>query len=87
VCPADRIAADKAAMLSLPPLPPSTGWEHTLRLPQDHYVRLDSNDYSVHPSAVGRRLLVRADPDRIRVWCEGGLVADQVRISARQPGT
>jgi transposase len=81
--PADRIVADKAAMLSLPPVPPSIGWETTLRLPRDHYVRLDSNDYSVHPSAVGRRVLVRADLDRVQVWCEGGLVADHVRIWAR----
>jgi transposase len=81
--PADRIAADKAAMLALPPVPPVTGWEHTLRLPRDHYVRLDSNDYSVHPSAVGRRVLVRADLQRVRVWCEGALVADHERIWAR----
>jgi transposase len=71
--PADRVAADKTAMLILPPVPPSTGWEQTLPLPRDHYVRLDSNDYSVHPSAVGRRILVRADLDRVRVWCEGNL--------------
>jgi hypothetical protein len=71
-------------MLSLPPVPPATGWEHTLRLPRDHYVRLDSNDYSVHPTAVARRVLVRADLDRVRIWCEGDLVADHVRISARR---
>jgi hypothetical protein len=70
-------------MLALPPVPPPIGWEHTLRLPRDHYVRLDSNDYSVHPSAVGRRVLIRADLDRVRVWCEGGLVADHDRIWAR----
>jgi transposase len=81
--PADRIAADQAAMLAVPPVPPSAGWEMSLRLPRDHYVRLDSNDYSVHPSAVGRRVLVRADLDRVRVWCEGGLVADHLRIWAR----
>jgi transposase len=81
--PADRIAADRAAMLTLPPVPPATGWEHTLRLPRDHYVRLGSNDYSVHPSAVGRRVLVRADLDRIRVWCDGAVVADHERVWAR----
>jgi transposase len=81
--PADRIGADKAAMLALPPVPPTIGWEHTVRLPRDHYVRLDSNDYSVHPGVVGRRVLVRADLDRVRVWCEGGLVADHERIWAR----
>jgi len=81
--PADRIAGDRAAMLALPPVPPVTGWEMSLRLPRDHYVRLDSNDYSVHPSAVGRRVLVRADLDRVRVWCEGGVVADHERVWAR----
>jgi transposase len=83
VRPADRIAPDKAAMLALPPVAPVTGWEHTLRLPRDHYVRLNGNDYSVHPSAVGHRILVRADLDRVQVWCEGDLVADHERIWAR----
>ena len=81
--PTDRIGADRAAMLALPPVPPVTGWEMSLRLPRDHYVRLDSNDYSVHPSAVGRRVLVRANLDRVRVWCDGGLVADHERVWAR----
>jgi transposase len=81
--PADRIAADRTAMLTLPPVPPTTGWENTLRLPRDHYVRLNSNDYSVHPTAIGRRVLVRADLDRVRVWCDGDLVADHVRVWAR----
>jgi len=70
-------------MLASPPVPPPIGWDHTLRLPRDHYVRLDSNDYSVHPSAIGRRVLVRADLDRVQVWCEGDLVADHERVWAR----
>ena len=81
--PVERIDADVAAMLPLPPVPPVTGWETTGRLARDHYVRLDSNDYSVHPSAVGRRILVRADLDRVRVWCDGLLVADHARVWAR----
>jgi hypothetical protein len=44
---------------------------------------LDSNDYSVHPSAVGPRVLIRADLDRVRVWCDGAVVADHDRIWAR----
>ena len=78
--PADRIAADRAAMLPLPPVPPVTGWQSSLRLPRDHYVRLDSNDYSVHPLAVGRRIVVRADLDRVQAWCDGALVADHARV-------
>jgi transposase len=41
--PTDRIAADLAAMLTLPPVAPVTGWRSTTRLARDHYVRLDSN--------------------------------------------
>jgi transposase len=81
--PADRIDADRAAMLSLPPVPPATGWRSSLRLPRDHYVRCDSNDYSVHPAVIGRRVEVVADLHRVRVLCEGRLVADHPRIWAR----
>jgi transposase len=77
--PAERIAADRAAMLALPPVPPQTGWRSALRLPRDHYVRLDANDYSVHPAAIGRRIEVVAGLDRVRAWCGGQLVADHER--------
>jgi transposase len=52
--PADRITADRGAMLALPPVPPAVAWRSSTRLPRDHYVRLDGNDYSVHPAAIGR---------------------------------
>jgi transposase len=81
--PTDRIDADRAAMLPLPPVAPVTGWASTLRLPRDHYIRLDSNDYSVHPAAVGRRIQVGGDLDRVRVTCDGQLVADHQRCWAR----
>src|SRR6266536_5459339 len=77
--PAERIAADKAAMLTLPPVAPATGWRASLRLPRDHYVRLDANDYSVDPAVVGRRVEVRADLDQVHVHCDGQLVADHHR--------
>jgi transposase len=80
--PTDRIAADRAAMLALPPLAPSTGWRSTLRLPRDHYIRFDSNDYSVHPAAIGRRIEVIADLARVRVLCDGATVADHDRVWA-----
>jgi transposase len=81
--PADRFEADKAAMLSLPPVAPAVGWRASTRLPRDHYVRFDGNDYSVHPVAVGRRIEVTADLDRVRVWCGGMLVADHERVWAK----
>jgi transposase len=81
--PVDRIAADKQAMLSLPPVAPATGWRSSLRLPRDYYVRLDSNDYSVDPAVIGRRVGVAAGLDRVRVFCDGRVVADHERIWAR----
>ena len=81
--PADRIEADRAAMLALPPVPPSLGWRHSSRLPRDHYIRCDGNDYSVHPVAIGRRIEVTADLRRVRVFCGGAVVADHARIWAK----
>jgi transposase len=81
--PSDRIAADKAAMIGLPPVAPVTGWRRTARLPRDHYIRLDSNDYSVDPVVVGRRIEVTAGLARVRVSCEGRIVADHERCWAR----
>ena len=80
--PAQRITADKAAMLTLPPGAPQTGWRAQSRLPRDHYVRLGSNDYSVHPAAIGRRIEVTAGLDRVQVWCGGQLAADHERAWA-----
>jgi transposase len=80
--PADRIAGDKAAMLTLPPVAPATGWRCSTRLARDHYIRLNSGDYSVHPAVIGRRVEVVADPDRVRVVCDGTLVADHERVWA-----
>jgi transposase len=81
--PADRIEADRRAMLSLPPVAPATGWQPSTRLPRDHYVRLDSNDYSVHPAMIGRRIEVVADLARVRVLCDGRTVADHDRVWAK----
>ncbi len=81
--PCDRIVADRQRCCALPPVPPATGWRGSLRLPRDYYVRLDGNDYSVHPSVIGRRIEVVADLDRVRAFCDGRLVADHVRVWAR----
>jgi transposase len=69
-------------MLPLPPVAPATGWRSSTRLARDHYVRLDSNDYSVHPSVIGRRIEVVATLDRVRVLAEGRVAADHQRAWA-----
>ena len=79
----DRIAADRERMLTLPPVAPATGWRTSTRLARDHYVRLDGNDYSVHPGVIGRRVEVLADLNRVRVLCDGRVVADHDRTWAK----
>src|SRR6266581_1504307 len=65
---ADRIAADRAAMAALPPIAESSlGWHNRIRLPRDHYVRIDTCDYSVDPAVIGRMVAVRADLEQVRV--------------------
>ena len=81
--PADRLEADRAAMVALPPVAPTTGWRLTTRLPRDHYVRLDANDYSVHPSVVGRQVEVHADLTHVEVVCGGRPVARHDRCWAK----
>jgi transposase len=80
--PTERVGADVAAMLALPPVPPQVGWRFATRLPRDYYVRLDSNDYSVHPSVIGRRIDVHADLARVWATCDGKVVADHQRVWA-----
>jgi transposase len=81
--PVDRLDADRAAMLPLPPVAPTSGWRSSVRLPRDHYIRLDGNDYSVHPSAVGRRVEVVAGLDLVTVSCGDRQVGVHARCWAR----
>jgi hypothetical protein len=81
--PLDRLELDRAAMLALPPVPLHLGWRNRVRLGRDYYVRLDTNDYSVDPSAIGRLVDVTGDLDRVRVRLDGRIVANHQRVWAR----
>ncbi|MEW1909441.1 IS21 family transposase [Kitasatospora sp. NPDC085895] len=81
--PVDRWEADRSAMLTLPPVGPPNWWPQTTRLGRDHYIRVDTCDYSVHPRAIGHRITVRSDTESITVTCGGDMVARHVRCWAR----
>lgn len=81
--PIDRLDADRAAMLPLPPIPLHLGWRNKIRLSRDCYVRLDTNDYSIDPAVIGRMVDVTADLDRVRVRADGRIVADHERVWTR----
>jgi transposase len=93
--PVEALGADKAAMLPLPPAVLHLGWRNHIRLGRDYYVRVDTNDYSVDPSAIGARVEVSADLDTVRVrhgdrlvathdrrWARGMTVTDPAHVSA-----
>jgi hypothetical protein len=81
--PVDRLDADRAAMLPLPPVALHLGWRNKVRLGRDYYVRVDSNDYSVDPTAIGRLVDVTADLDQVRVRLEGRVITQHARVWAR----
>jgi hypothetical protein len=80
--PIDLVAADKAAMLPLPPVAPEVGARWVTRLGRDYYVRASANDYSVDPAVIGRLVEVTTDLERVVVTCEGVVVADHARSFA-----
>ena len=82
--PVDRWAADRAAMVTLPPVAPAVGLTNRVRLARDYYVRIDANDYSVDPRAIGRFVDVTATPARVVATCAGQVVADHTRSWGRE---
>jgi transposase len=81
--PSDRIVEDRAAMMALPPILPDPAWRETKRLGRDHWVRIGTCDYSVHPRAIGRRVDIRVDLDEVVVTCGDDEVARHARSWAK----
>ncbi|MFD0044184.1 IS21 family transposase [Pseudarthrobacter sp. CC4] len=77
--PSELLAADKAAMLALPPVPPVIGFTSRVRLPRDYYVRMGSNDYSVHPQAIGRFVDITAGLESVTISLDGRCVGTHAR--------
>ena len=70
-------------MLAIPPVGPPHWWPLRTRLGRDHYIRVDTNDYSVHPRAIGHMVTVHADTEEITVTCGDDLVARHTRCWAK----
>jgi transposase len=84
VRPAEAVYEDRGSMLGFPPILPDTSLRFGTRVPRDHYVRVETNDYSVNPRFVGRRVEVRVSLDTVVVTCDGVVVADHRRCLARR---
>jgi transposase len=81
--PSEAIWEDRGSMMAFPPVLPDPSWRFTTRLPRDHYVRVDTNDYSVNPRFVGRRIEVRVTLDEVTATCDGTEVARHRRCLAK----
>lgn len=83
VRPAEQVYEDRGSMLPFPPVLPDSSLRFGTRVPRDHYVRVDTNDYSVNPRFVGRRVEVRVDLDTVVVTCDNTIVAEHRRCLAK----
>ncbi len=82
VRPREAMAEDRGAMLGFPAVLPDTSLRLSTRLARDHYVRVATNDYSVNPRFVGRRIQVRVELDSVVATCEATEVARHRRCLA-----
>jgi hypothetical protein len=67
--PAEQLY-ETGAMAALPPVLADPSFRTRTRLPRDHYVRLETNDYSVHPRCRGRLVDLRADLNSVVVTAD-----------------
>ena len=84
--PVDRLAAERAAMRPLPERPPDMDRRWVMRVAPDPYLRFETNDYSLDPRLVGRRVEVRVSQRELAAVCldSGELAARHERSFARR---
>jgi hypothetical protein len=63
--PIDRLLEEREVMRPLPPHEPDLDRRWVTRVPPDPHLRFDTNDYSLDPNLVGRRVEVRVSQREI----------------------
>jgi len=63
--PAERLVAERERMRPLPGRLPDVDRRFVTRVPQQPYVRIDRNDYSIDPRFAGRRVEVRVSQSEV----------------------
>jgi hypothetical protein len=63
--PAERLAEEHGRMQPLPAAMPDSDRRQVVRVPQQPFVRVDRNDYSIDPMFAGRRVEVRVSQDEV----------------------
>ena len=72
--------ANLQGLRALPQILPAGGIYKCERLGRDYYVRVDSNDYSVHPCVIGHFVETRVSLDRVEAFWDSRLVASYERV-------
>ncbi len=83
--PAERLVEEHKSMRPLPERLPDTDRRFVMRVPQQPYLRFDTNDYSLDPRAAGRRVEVRVSQRKVTAieLDTGALVASHRRSFAK----
>jgi transposase len=83
--PVDRLADELGVMTPPPAAMPDTARRWVTRVPPDPHLRIDTNDYSLDPALVGRRVEVIVDQRHVTAVAldTGELACRHARIFAR----
>jgi transposase len=83
--PVDRLVEELKVMTPLPAQMPDTARRWTMRVAPDPHLRFDTNDYSLDPALVGRRVEVIADQQTVTAVAldTGELACQHARVFAR----
>jgi hypothetical protein len=64
--PAERLGLERERMRPLPERLPDLDRRFVMRVPQQPYLRVDRNDYSLDPAFAGRRVELRVSQSQVR---------------------
>jgi transposase len=83
--PVDRLGEERKAMAALPGQVPDTARRWATRVAPDPHLRFDTNDYSLDPALVGRRVEVRVDQRHVTAVAldTGEIACRHARVFAR----
>lgn len=81
--PVDELPRDRGAMISLPPRLPEVTRRLSALVARDHWVRVDTCDYSVDPAAIGRRCEIVVSLAEVRAFVGEWVIACHRRSLAR----
>ncbi len=83
--PVDRLVQEREVMRALPEREPDVDRRWVTRVPPDPHLRFDTNDYSLDPRLVGRRVEVRASQRQVTaVALDTGELACRTSAASRR---